>query len=1403
MSNNKKQIWHKSSESADHKTTLSHSDPHFQIIREWAEQNDVAEIFYAVALAFGFTENFTIIGNLHREFANPDSAAILRQWAENPYIDQLNKLLRSHGQDHQFSETYPGIHQGISRSNTKNILRAAGANLKNEHFLLEMIVQPPAPSKDAHLDLLRRALRVWLVVQALVRVVEDNCVHDNQIQQIASALCLPAEDDKWKFIDEVLQSASRACPSRNYAYPQFSLAIRHATSQLIPRYTGRSRKALLLLKAIQAVAEGQRNPMTIRKSGFDHSVSFTNLIRASKGTLDLNNPSGEPQVLALAETQDSADEEALDQLLLFDISPGETPEEQKLSGRSVLIQTAEMSNYLPWSWNKPLPPEINLLGEWLTRTLADQKLPERLGAAFVWFSVHLERSLEFLQEVAITDASSDEWSLSQDLQTVHRKAPRRHSAWRPNAKLAALVEPFETELRIDVPAQISAILKEAKHRQTELSDLRQLWTYAAPQALTTWFHQHAKQHFPRLTSAKLANAQSQQVFNELGDHSFARLLSAHPRAALPAACGYANWSIAQVRNGFRLPVQSDHLSDKRVNILGSLLAPIEPILVENIHRATNILKKSSQGSPIQFHNYLAQYTVTALYAATGCRYLSEPFENLNHFCDQPPVVFINDKSDGGLHSGRIVPLPDRASLLLSRYCNHLVQLKNNLSTHHHALAHRIEQVLNGNCESLPLFFLLDNHGAWHPMNDFTVPGGELFEWYLPRNLFRHRFAQQLARGGVGVEVIDGWMGHGERGTTSYGDFSARCWRDDYERYKHIANNCFDGLGFTVDLPDPDYGVTTLQTARSDYSYREPISFGQARRHAERLRVRDQARAEARRELELTVAVIAINDKTDNGEAGLDQSDIDGFVKQMISRENGMPHPQAAVRMEALVQWLDERDPETRRLIRHRAMKLGVERSLIRRTCPKALEAMPALRQWVHDNKYGLSQARPSKSEGLVLATAFLAIEKRISYPRLLEDVIQGKNYRVIQHKQLVYFEYSEALEPENYNQPVQRHQIDHSTGRLLARGLGIKDTKNLESEKCPKSLQSLLNVLSATGRLDSADRKKEALGVVLKALYRLIEQANLIDLPGMVAGALSERNPPTSLCLYDYFRLTNGYRYEQNTAEQALDTSDTGVLPGIPASATGTYPPEFYESAKVFFRALQDILNRYSKSQSRDIARQVEQHCRANSHSVSSAVLLVGYWVAHQIRKGKGRVKSAHKPYAAASIKRYLSALSGAFRGFAFKADLLLMDEEEVTELCTRMLSCHAENSRDLEYFSARLLDFFNWASEKGVSSPDWDELDLGNARRSVRPRLFSEDEYLNALHSLLNADIDNIERGTQSAFVLLLAYRFGLRAQEAIGLLRSDWCESAGMAWVLVQSNSIRGLKSSVHSRRAVVVVN
>jgi integrase len=1388
------QVWHRSEEPGGHEATVRLTGHHFDVIKAWAEQHQVSGIFGATAVTFGFTENFTIIGNLCRELSNPESKAILNQWSDNPYITQLTKLFYSYIQSTDLATTYAGIPQSGSRSQTKTILRDAGAHIDKEHFLLEMIVNPLPQAANHRAYYLRRVLRLWLIVQALQRSVEDSCYHDRQIQIVASSLSLTSYDSKWALIDKLLHRAAQTCPTDAYSFEQFTLAIQYAATQLKPSYPDKAnRKERRVLNALQTLAEGHCNPIRDQTGSDLFELSFKGILSDRGSSLFSGKHQGTAQVFAYSDLDDpQADEEDLEQSIWLEVDSEETPERQRLSGRSVLLQTAELSHYLPWSWEKALPPEIIALERWLNDTLVSDHPRDQLGAAITWISVQFARSLDFILEFEITENAQPEWSLTKDFSRAHRDPPRRHHSWSPSETEVSAVEAFETSYSISLPKQIRDILRShGADYNPPATSLHDLWVRAYRGDPKPWFDAHAKVHFPRLTSAKLANIQPQRVFSQTADHSLARLISAHPSAALPAACGYANWDIQQVQSGFALKVQHATETSDRVNLLGSLLAPLESLLVNGVRRATDNLYSSVNDDPIAFHNNLAQYTVMALYAATGCRYLSEPFESIGHFCDEPPAVFINDKSDDGLHNGRLVPLADEALAILNVYRTHLLQLSEPLKSQRPALARRIEALLNGQPSSLPLFFLLDSYGHWHSLSDEILPGDNLFEWPLPRNLFRHRFAQQLLRSHVNPEVIDGWMGHGERGVATYGNHSSRCWREDATQYRQAVNACFDRLNFVRPPTHPALHSLTLSAKPPADGCTEPSSFGQAKRAEKRRQARDEARSLARKDLEFYLEAKPVDELT--------QGYVDDLVRRMLMRENGLPHPQAGVRMEVLIQWLEDSGSGYRQFIRHRLTRLDTERSLLRSSCPNALRLMPALKRWVQETKRSIRQARFSKSNALALTVAFLAIEKRISYPRLLEDLIQGKNYRVIQHDRRVFLEYSERLDPDDFDQPIQRHQIDHTTGRLLARGLGIKATIILDEMPCPKPLLSLVQILEGAELNHQPKRQAPTMSWLLRSLHRTVEQANLIDLPGVVAAALSERNPPTSICLYDYFRLTEGKRYRVPNSTNGQLPPEQHSLPNIPAMTASPYPKAFYDSAKSYFRGLHDILNQYTKSGALRVARMIEQHCKAQSHSVSSAIVLVGYWIAFRIREGKGRQNQKHNPYAANSIKRYLSTLTQAFQGLANDADLMIMSEEEVTELCAQMLALRAGKQQDFSYFSARLIEFFNWASERGVSAPDWDELDLGNARRSVRPRLFSEQEYLQALTELLRLDSENNDRGMQGAFVLLLAYRFGLRAWEAIGLSRGDWCQAGELTWVLVQNNAVRSLKHAKSSRRAV----
>ena len=339
--------------------------------------------------------------------------------------------------------------------------------------------------------------------------------------------------------------------------------------------------------------------------------------------------------------------------------------------------------------------------------------------------------------------------------------------------------------------------------------------------------------------------------------------------------------------------------------------------------------------------------------------------------------------------------------------------------------------------------------------------------------------------------------------------------------------------------------------------------------------------------------------------------------------------------------------------------------------------------------------------------------------------------------------------------------------------------------------------------MDNGFSDTDTLQWLIDKISILISQANLIQLPGVVAAALSERRPPTSVGIHDHLRLACKKQLDipvQQKNPLSLEDFKKPKLPIVLLQRTD--PNALYVSAKSFFEGLRQILKDYKKSNPLAIAKRVENHCSAEATRVSSSVLLVGYWIAYKIRRGKGKPNQRHQAYARSSIERYLSSLSQVFQGMASSIDLLCLDGDEVTDLCSDMLMFHNLKQNDIHYLADRLQEFFEWASELGVTLPDWDELDLGNVKRSVRPGLFSESEYLDCLNYLLNMASPDPNRGIQAAFVVFLAYRFGLRAWEAIGMKRRDLCRSGELLWVLIDRNQHRDLKRSASSRRAVPLV-
>jgi hypothetical protein len=870
------QSWHRNPADIAEKMTVRLGAP-FSELCLWATARGLEfplELSYHI---LGLDEFTVSIGNLVQELTQPESKTITAEWSENPIVNELKNFVEVFAADDKVSRKYARIGHRGSVSKTKRLFR----NVSTRTFLLVMITIPLADSANKRTFCYRRRLRIWLIIQAASRLLDYRCSADASISIAARFLQIDSLDNRWKLIDELLDRTGQLLGPLPNSFENFTSALENAAGMM--KQIGHCQKTPRgFLNAIVLIAGGSCREIESRSI----NTRIPPHLKTTLSPIDEMPFETEESIFNVIPSISDEDEGA-EFSYITEVDPTDSVAQQTLSSGSVFIQTMELSHYLPWSWDRLLPPEVRLIESWIEDQLYSLERTEKLGGTLVWIAIQLSRSLPLVERITIESEVTDEWSLSPDFEFLKRSSPRRHSAWRPNESNFDQVAPFRDDLTIIVPDTITRALKSViGPADSTPATLGAMWQGQSKTKLENWFNEQARAHFPRVSSAKLAHCKSQQLFDLTGDFNFSRLLTSHPKSALPGACSYATWDVKAIEKGLQMPVPTFPGESDNIHLMGSLLAPIESVLCKEIQRANEKLEQAHSKGLIHYHNALTQYVVMALYASTGARPLRDPFESSRHFSSTFQCVYINDKNDEGLHNGRVAPLPKRVVDLLSHYLGHLNNVSQQLIEHRGNLAQHILQTTRGHSDNLPFFFLLDENLHWHSLADAATLSCQLFEWTLPTNLFRHRYSQRLLQEGVEPEVIEGWMGHAERGSASYSDYSARCWADDANIYRDTLERVFNSLPFSVPADDQKLPVL-LYLAPAQTTYVEPEIFGQRARARQRKLKLKTAIQQTHADIQLFLNGRQFDDISDG--------DLVRLSHRMLLRENRLPHPQAALR----------------------------------------------------------------------------------------------------------------------------------------------------------------------------------------------------------------------------------------------------------------------------------------------------------------------------------------------------------------------------------------------------------------------------------------------------------------------------------------------------------------------------
>jgi integrase len=326
---------------------------------------------------------------------------------------------------------------------------------------------------------------------------------------------------------------------------------------------------------------------------------------------------------------------------------------------------------------------------------------------------------------------------------------------------------------------------------------------------------------------------------------------------------------------------------------------------------------------------------------------------------------------------------------------------------------------------------------------------------------------------------------------------------------------------------------------------------------------------------------------------------------------------------------------------------------------------------------------------------------------------------------------------------------------------------------------------------------------------RLVDAANAMELPGLIAAYLRGRVQSVALPILDAVRVARGQAPLRGEVQATqAETSQAVDDVGRPLKVIARRGDRAIETA-VRIQAANDMLSQlrnrlqeYSEANPRgdedtdvrrDLRRDIARLARTATAAVPPIATYLTLWTEHLLEKRPGKPRFL-KP---SSIQRYLTALSPRFVSLAHDVDLAELDTDDLTELYATITE-EVDDDGGQDYVYERLREFHAFAKQRfGLEDPDWSEISSDSPAVSGAPGFILEPEYEFALRQLV-PHVDSASRDDLNAAALLLfAYRFGLRGKEAWGLKRDDWIEEANTSVVLVRSNALRALKRRTSQRQ------
>ena len=1367
----------------------------------WAKKTGNAK-FLSLLLKTARVSNENDFGICLHFLAKPSIANLLTAWDEH---DTDAAGLKNLAADLRAAPQLLQRHR--PRTTAKRLVDQYRGTVSQHQVLLMLAVRRPPQDPDDQnwFD----ALRLWTLIQG-IRRTRNAPIQDELIDRIAEKLRLAADGDE-DWLDLVVKMRGRI--------DSFDAVSREATNPVrAAKRSDLTDTHRLFLSTLARVADGDAKPIL----NSEQPSIFESFEYVEPEPAGAAGQSPSDQDLLSTFINDDADIPRRQNFggTVEPIEENTSSGKRALTGRGIQLRSAEQLQFLPWSWHTPNPIEYEILNSKVAELEKSTDAKNRVLAWFVQVAILASRSIRLVVNITTNSTPEDDWQITPDLRKLHRKPPRRNIRWTAGDKQTPWIRPLEDVFELELPLiQWSVGDQQSTLKITTLNDL---WVKVSPDESAETAFNSLCSNTPglhRVMSGMASSVFAGQVYLQSEDAVLAQLLAMGPRAGLGGSSAYGSWPSSRIHTVLQKVAQSAATpppSGVDKNAAGSELDPLDRALHRTIQACEEAIKRLADDPNqwIEHHNAVVSYTVLALLAATGARPVNDPFESPALFDWKAARVFLADKVASGRH-GRPVPLVDSVfKLIKETYCEHLQTMAARMPAAAEALANEIALLANRQeSKKLPFFFFLRELPclSWDSVTERALEHSTYFDWPLPANLMRHRLSIRLRGQLLDAEIIDAILGHSEQGVVCHGPESTRTWAKDMAVAMPFLESTYRQLGFAEKLALQRTAPTHSLVIESDQFFALTKAFGSEVRTEARKRYRQRARAEAKKLIKTSVGKTPLE--------SLQPEFWDRLSIDLLTIDGKRPHPNAAARYELLQRW--QAAVSLRTQIRLKRL-IVLDRSFdsVFTTRSIGCEALLAdLKTWFA----GVADQQPLSKTGvrscLALATLDLAITCQLASPQLLLDVLQKKNFRLVLLADKAYLEYHPLL-AEHASAPVTRYRIPRRCAQWLDKAMDSKSELEMTKWEIPAAWLAGMPVLST--------RKSATATALVRRLAEVIQQANYLQRPGLVAGYLAGTVPTSALphaawVLQDHRVVLesppvsdedNNSDIENQHTQDGLDSSPVALFSSNASASPDrdADDSEAQKAARAYIAGLKDLLNAFlnqsnaqenaskdtddssggSRQARRELVTALSRHVQSNKQTVSSAIWGLGHWVVHLTGPRK---KNTH--YAISTVLRYLSALSRRFIEMGSDFNLVAADSEEITDFYDEVLEI--DRDLDLRYVVERLEAFHRYMqSAFKIEDADWDELDCGSAVPHGSPGTLGLEQYANALELLAPDPESTTHEQLAPAFLLLLTFRFGLRAADSKGLKFEDFWLNEKMIVCHVQSNDLRKLKRPA-SRRVV----